>query len=304
MLPRIITKPIVGPEKCVFTLSHENIEINFSKNEKDKVVRLLSALDGRKTLTQLVDDYANDISFDIEDMISELHKHHIVEDCSLPEGRTGIDALLELEELANELLYKTLHDNVFWRAYQAAQRKEDMPLNVMRGLVIEKYHFLFRESYFDAPVLSYVGNTKVRLAMNEFFAKEYGQDELLLKSLNAIGITRAELSLTLPLPQTMAMCNALAYWAHNDPLFFFTTLGLLERKDIKQDSFIDAINLKSGQGSLTREIFSAIPIIDLATIQRLRAQTYLFVELYDDFYAGIWNHYASATKLIRHLNDI
>ena len=34
--------------------------------------------------------------------------------------------------------------------------------------------------------------------------------------------------------------NALAYWAHSDPLFFFSTLGLLEGQGMKHDSFIEA----------------------------------------------------------------
>lgn len=323
MLPRIIVQPKLEPEKCIFKLHDEDIELHFEKNEKDNVFHLLSAIDGTKPVAKLVDEFSRGISFDIENFINEMYKHRVMEDCSFPEGRSGINVLFELEDLANELLYKKLYNNVFWRACQAAKTKNDIPLNVMYGLVIENYHFLHRESYFDAPVLSYVSNTNVRLAMNEFFAEEYGHDELLLKSLNSIDITREELNMTMPLPQTMAMCNVLAYWAHNDPIFFFTTLGILEGKDIKQDSFIDTairiglgkdfiapvqahsnINLKGGHGSLTREIFSEIPIIDLSTIKRLRSQTHLFIELYDNFYTGIWSHYSSSTKLLHLLNDV
>lgn len=323
MLPRMIMQPALEPGKCLFKHHDVDIELQFEDRETNNVVRLLQAIDGTRSVDSLISEYSHDISFDIRSFISEMTKNRVIEDCAVPEGRSGIDVLFELEDLANELLYKKLYHNRFWTACQAAKSKNDIPLNVMRGLVIENYHFLYRESYFDAPVLSYVNNEKVRLAMNEFFSEEYGHDQLLLKSLNAIGITREALSITMPLPQTMAMCNALAYWAHNDPLFFFTTLGILEGKDIEQDSFIDAairiglekdfiapvqahsiINLKGEHGCLTRKIFADIPIIDLPTIKRLRSQTYLFVELYDDFYTGIWNHYAHTATLLRSLNDI
>lgn len=319
----MIVQPRFEQEKCIFGLYDQDIEFYFEKNEKEHVISLLNSMDGSKTTKQLKDEFAEVFSFDIENFINEMCKYSVLADDSFPEGRSGIDVLFELEDLANELLYKKLYKNIFWQKCQSAKTTNDIPLNVMYGLVIENYHFLYRESYFDAPVLSYVGNTNVRLAMNKFFAEEYGHDDLLLKSLNSIGITWEELSMTMPLPQTMAMCNALAYWAHNDPIFFFTTLGLLEGKDIKQDSFIDAairiglendfiapvqahsnINLKGGHGSLSREIFSQIPIIDLPTIRRLRSQTHLFIELYDDFYKGIWDHYSHATKLTRHLNYI
>jgi hypothetical protein len=156
--------------------------------------------------------------------------------------------------------------------------------------------------------------------MNEFYAEEYGHDELLLKSLEKVGISREDLAQTAPLTETMALCNALAYWAHNDPLFFFTTLGILEGKDIKQDSFLDAayrigvspdllspvkahsdINLNGKHGTLTRKIFSKIPIITEKDFQRMKAQTHLFIELYDQFYSGIWKFYANSHSLLRQI---
>lgn len=236
-------------------------------------------------------------------------------------ARSGLDVLLELEDLANDLLYRTLYTNVFWEKCASASTGADIPLNVIHGMIVENYHFLFRESYFDAPVLSYVANTGVRLSMNEFYAEEYGHDELLLKALTTLGVTREDLARTVPLPQTMALCNSLAFWAHSDPLFFFSTLGILEGKDIKQDSFLDAayrigvdpallkpvkahsdINLNGGHGSLTRKIFSRIPAIADADVRRMRAQTHLFIELYDQFYTGIWEHYSTSPALLRTLD--
>ncbi|SDI35672.1 hypothetical protein SAMN04487926_115188 [Paraburkholderia steynii] len=236
-------------------------------------------------------------------------------------ARSGLDVLLELEDLANDLLYRTLYTNVFWEKCASASTGTDIPLNVIHGMIVENYHFLFRESYFDAPVLSYVANTGVRLSMNEFYAEEYGHDELLLKALTTLGVTREDLARTVPLPQTMALCNSLAFWAHSDPLFFFSTLGILEGKDIKQDSFLDAayrigvdpallkpvkahsdINLNGGHGSLTRKIFSRIPAIADADVRRMRAQTHLFIELYDQFYTGIWEHYSTSPTLLRTLD--
>ncbi|TCG09031.1 hypothetical protein BZM27_07855 [Paraburkholderia steynii] len=236
-------------------------------------------------------------------------------------ARSGLDVLLELEDLANDLLYRTLYTNVFWEKCASASTGTDIPLNVIHGMIVENYHFLFRESYFDAPVLSYVANTGVRLSMNEFYAEEYGHDELLLKALTTLGVTREDLARTVPLPQTMALCNSLAFWAHSDPLFFFSTLGILEGKDIKQDSFLDAayrigvdpallkpvkahsdINLNGGHGSLTRKIFSRIPAIADVDVRRMRAQTHLFIELYDQFYTGIWEHYSTSPTLLRTLD--
>ncbi|NNM59784.1 MAG: hypothetical protein HKM04_08215 [Legionellales bacterium] len=324
MIPKVIVSPKFDSQKIIFNLPKCDVEVSFDPEISQEYFSLIKALDGTRTITELSSQFVSLSKKNLHEFIDELYSHNIVDDCSLPEGRLGIDVLFEIEDLTNELLYKTLYKNPFWLACQNAKTKGDIPLNVIYGQVIENYHFLFRESYFDAPVLSYVGNLNVRLALNAFFAEEYGHDELLLQSLNSVGITRSQLSMTMPLPETMGLCNALAYWSHNDPLFFFTTLGVLEGKDIKQDSFIEAairmgfpskfidpvqthsnINLKGEHGNLTREIFSAIPIIDIETIKRLRSQTYLFVELYDALYTGIWNYYSNPdNKLLRLVNEI
>jgi hypothetical protein len=62
------------------------------------------------------------------------------------------------------------------------------------------------------------------------------------------------------------------------------------------------INLNGGHGSLTRKIFSRIPAIADADVRRMRAQTHLFIELYDQFYTGIWEHYSASPMLLRTLD--
>ncbi|WP_387692300.1 hypothetical protein [Photorhabdus sp. RM71S] len=130
---------------------------------------------------------------------------------------------------------------------------------------------------------------------------------------------------TLPLPETLALCNALAYWSANDPLFFFSTMGILEGKDIKVNSYILAmessgkippdfikpikahanINIEAEHGILTREFFHEIPVVRYDQMKSMIANTQLFVELYDDFHSAVWNYYSDDSKpLLRRLSDI
>lgn len=321
MIPKFAFLPQYDDQKVIFNLPEQDVEILLDSSH-EIYTNLLNSIDGKTSIESLYKKFDISNKNNIQKFINQLYQSNVIDDVSFPEGRSGLDVLLELEDLTNELLYKKLYKNIFWQKCQNATAKDDIPINVMYGQVIENYHFLFRESYFDAPVLSYVGNLKIRLAMNAFFAEEYGHDELIIKSLFNIGITRSQLNMTMPLPETMALCNSLAYWSHNDPLFFFTTLGVLEGKDIKQDSFIDAalrmgldnqfispvqshsnINLSGEHGNLTREIFSAIPIIDLETIKRLRAQTYLFIDLYDALYTAVWDYYSNINNPLLRLVD-
>jgi len=216
---------------------------------------------------------------------------------------------------------KSLALNPFWTNIVA--RPEEVPERVYYGLAIENYHLLFRESLFDSPVLSFQANTQVRLLMNEFYAGELGHDELVLKALGAVGITREQMMDGIPLPETMAVANALSYWAASDPLFFLSTLGILEGKDSPVDRFLEAcerrgldphfiapmrahseINRKGEHGNLTRMMFQAIPCIDQETVRRMRRQTYLFVEMYDNFFTAIWNHYTTAKDWVRQVSKV
>src|SRR5581483_7801613 len=153
----------------------------------------------------------------VDELMCALKEHGLVPVNSECDGLRGVEALLTLEDYANELLYSTLYQNVFWRHIQRANSRT-IPEAVIYGFVIENYHFLYRESWFDSPALSFVTSKAAQKLMNQFYGEEYGHDELLLRSLESIGITREQLDDTIPLQATSALYNSLAYWASFDPV--------------------------------------------------------------------------------------
>jgi hypothetical protein len=185
-------------------------------------------------------------------------------------------------------------------------------------MCVENYHLLFRESYFDAPILSYPFSRRARVLINEFYREEMGHDQLLLKSLRSLGLTEEDLFQSVPLPGTMALCNSLSCWARHDPLFFFTTLGVLEGREVEVDSFVTAarrkgmppefvgpieahanINKNAAHGLLARDIFEAIPAVSAADARRIYRLTPLFIQVYDRFYRNISDYYGAGEPLLR-----
>lgn len=316
----------------VFRATNENVVIQSRGIEHEVrgdgvppsvIARILGRLNGDISIVDVARLEPSLAVDDVFSLIESLDKAGVIDDAARAECHSALDVVLDLEDMVEELCGKTIYQNPFWRTCLAVEGPGDLPQRVAIGMVIENWHFLFRESYFDAPVLSYVPQTEVRLVMNKFFGEEYGHDEILLRSLNSVGLTREDMRGAIPLPETMALCNSLAYWAHNDPLFFFTTLGLLEGQGLKKDSFIEAceraefshefieplrvhsnINTGAGHGNLTRELFRHVPALDSATVARLRAQTPLLVDLYDGFYTGVWRHYTSDAPLLRRVSDL
>ena len=98
---------------------------------------------------------------------------------------------------------------------------------------------------------------------------------------------------------------------------------LTEGRDVEVDSYVRAareqnlsdafvspieahanINKNSAHGLLTRELFESIDVVSSADCARILRQTPLFIALYDDFYAAIWQHYGHEQNLLRLLADI
>lgn len=322
-LPRILGRVDVTGSSVRISSADKNCEILSDGREPAEVGRLISRLDGKTRISALAHAEPNLSGSEIAELLDALDQAGLIDDEEPAEAISGKDLILEIEDLVERHSERTIQRNPFWTKCLSVAVPGDLPERLAIGMVIENWHFLFRESYFDAPVLSYVSNTGARLEMNRFFSEEYGHDEILLRSLNSVGISRADMLDAIPLPETMALCNSLAFWAHTDPLFFFTTLGLLEGQSLETDSFIDAceraqfkpefieplrthsnINVNAGHGNLTRELFAHLPSFSLRKAAQMKAQVPLFVELYDNFYAGVWRYYTGEGPLLRRTSDL
>jgi hypothetical protein len=229
---------------------------------------------------------------------------------------SGKDFLLSLEEQLDSLLEQTVQRSAFWSAMR--ERPEDVSAAVFWGMCLENYHILAREPLFDAPVLCFAGNHAVRQTLNRFYAEELGHDKLLLKALSAVGLVEDQVRGSIPLSTTLALIDGLAYWSRYDPLFFVATLGVLEGRELAVDTFVEAcktkglpgdfiapieshsrINAQGRHGELTREAFSAIPVVSQADRRRIEDLLPMFVSVYDAFYEGIWVHYSAFPSSLR-----
>ncbi|WP_437599873.1 iron-containing redox enzyme family protein [Sorangium sp. So ce590] len=319
--PRLACEVASQGKEIVLVRDGLEFAIEPEGSSAEELKSFLTYLDGTRKLSDIQRELDAGQRQRLKTFLEDLDRYRLLDDAGRVKIRSGTQALLELEDLSSELMEKSINRNIFWTSVLGEPGK--CPKSVFYGLAIENYHFLFRESLFDSPVLPFVPSARARHLMNEFYCSEYGHDELVLRALNAIGVSRADADDSLPLPETLALCNALSYWASCDPLFFFATLGVLEGKDPEVDLFIEAceknelppgfigpmrqhsdINRKAEHGNLTRLIFAEIPFIDDETMARMRRQMRLFVEMYDDFYSSIWSFYSTTTNLVRRMSTL
>ncbi len=317
LFPRLICKINIYQDRII--LSQDGREFSFPVNAQSgkALQKLFSMMNGTRSIGELQRICTPDNPETINSIVRDLDNWGLLDDVAPLQIDSGIEALLELEELTSELLDQSVEKNLFWQLINPTAPKP--PIQVLYGFAIEYYHFFSRRCCFQSPILSFSASAQVRQSIDEVYSQAYGQDLLLMEALNAIGISREELTNTMPLPETMAMCNGLGFWASYEPIFYLSTLGVLSDSMFKnfelylaaiewlelEPDFIEPIRklvntkLKNERGNLSRAIFQEIPHIDRETRQRFRQQTYLFLEMYHNFYTAIGRYYSSASNLLR-----
>lgn len=320
--PKLACKVNYYQDKLIFSQDGRDFAFEVNSQLGKVLQKFFSLMDGTKSLSELQQICSANNSELIDTIVRHLDEQNLLDDVTQVRVNSGIDTLLELEDLTSELLNKQADENLFLKSIKSVT--SELPINVLYGFVIENYHFISQKCCFDSPGLCFQSSTKVRQLLNEHYIQESQDQELAIEALNAIGINREKLADTMPLPETMAMCNALIYWANFEPLFFLSILGFLAGENRKNFEFYiqacERVQLDSGfiepirklansksklqQENLSRRIFQEIPHIDWETKQRFRGQTYLFIEIYNNFYTAIWNHYSSTSNLLRRVSII
>ena len=320
--PRLACKVNLYQDWIILEQDGRDFSFQLKGQSEEALEKLFSMMDGTRSLSELQQIFSPQRPEVVNNIVRNLDEQGLIDDVAQLQGHSDIDPLMELEDLTHQLLDKSVAENPFWKQIKYAE--SELPINVLYGFAIENYHFFCRKCVFDSPVLGFQNSTKFRQLINKRYCQEYGQDELWLEALYAIGISREELIDTMPLPQTMALYNALAYWANFEPLFFLSIRGFLTSQTLHNfeyylqactrlelDShFIYPIkqlvntNLKREQINLSSCVFQEILHIDGETRQRFRGQIYLFMEIYDNFHRAIWNYYSSASHLLRSVSAI
>ena len=314
--PRLTCKISFFADRVVFTQGDRHSTLKVDSQSLPALEKVFLMMDGSKSLAELQQQLFSHNPEIISTIVQNLARQELIEDASISSINSGIDTILELEESADRLWSK--YDGQQWLWQQITSGNREVAAKVLYGLAIEYYYFLIQQSSFDAVILGFSQSSQIRNLVSQMYVREYAGVEILGQALQAIGISETDLTQTMPLPQTTAVCHALNYWANFDRLFFLTTLDLV-RKQTRNDlrfclqtgrqlnlnaDFLDAIarvnsNLDEGVEHLTRRIFQTIPNVKTAENQRCWGQTHLLVEMYDAFYRAVWSGYATAPNLLR-----
>ncbi|AOX03844.1 hypothetical protein BJP34_34370 [Moorena producens PAL-8-15-08-1] len=347
--PKLACNVNIYPDQIVFYRDGQYFGFETSGLSAETLQTLFVMMDGTRSIEELQELFAPDNPEVIQSILQGLEEQALLDDATPFKVHSGIDTLLELEDFTNDLLENTVEGNLFWKPITSdpvvrygsgcantgdcenhgepvpnAPYGSELPITVLYGFGIEHYHLSCHRWNWDFPVLGCQNYRKVQQLINQLYSQEYGQDQLWLKALNGIGISDQDLKDAIALPETVAIGNALAYWANSEPLVLLSTLGVLKRQAYHhlasylaacervnlESGFIDPIrelvnrNLTGESENLIHRIFQDIAHVDQQTRQRLGDQIYLFIEMYNNFYRAIWNYYSCTSDLLRRVSAL
>jgi hypothetical protein len=320
--PRLACQVNIYPERIILSQGDRDIAWDINDRSSTALQKLFLIMDGRRSIKELQQQLFPQHPDLILNLVKDLDQEGLIDDASELNIDSGIDVILELEELTTELLTKNSAQSLFWQQLESTDNQRT--ISMLSGLIIEHYHFLSYRFAFDSAILCFPQSKEIRQLLDERYWREYEQDKILLLALNTLGINEENLVNIIPLPQTTALCHALSFWANFEPIFFLTTLKFITRQKLETflsclklgeklnlaASFLEPIKqlvkiqLKQQPESLNRLIFQEIPALDGVTKQRLKGQTYLFLEIYNNFYQAIGDYYSSERNLLRRIEAI
>ncbi|MGB7444061.1 MAG: hypothetical protein WA919_23595 [Coleofasciculaceae cyanobacterium] len=312
LYPRLACKVNYYQEQLIF--SQDGREFVWQvKGFPEKILqKLFLKMDGTNNWKELQEKFFPNHPQVLISLLQNLDKQEFLDDATPLSLNSGIDTWLELEDFTHQLLEIT------------DQSTADLSPKVLYGFAIENYHLFSHKADFDTPVLSWQSSNKVKQLLDDLYHQESGQYKLLLAALDSINLSGEELTQTMPLPETMAIYNGLAYWANFDPLFFVMIRGVFAEQILKDfelylkncisagmnSSFIEQIqqliNLKkeSQEKNIFHSVWQEIPHLEPTTQERFKSQIYLFVEMYSNFLNSIKGYYSSTDNLGRLVSAI
>lgn len=315
--PRLACKVNFYPDQIVFTQGDRFVTMAMAAKSSGALEKLFLMMDGTQTLEELQQQFFPKNSQPLYKIIEDLDRQGLIDDGAGLQLNSDSEVVGELQALTAKITPSTAQQ-LFWQ--QIATTEEKLAIKLLAGWMKEYYFYLTQQCCFDSAILSFPNSIKIRQLINQRYCHQQEQDAILLEALNALEISQEELKDTIPLPQTTALVNALAYWANFEPLFFLAILEAITKQqqyDLryglqlgKQMKLAAAVvepiqrlhDLSLEQPpNLTYLIFSEIPYLEAETKQRWQGQIHLLQEMQDNFYRGIGEYYLSAQSSRRRI---
>jgi pyrroloquinoline quinone (PQQ) biosynthesis protein C len=279
--------------ECSYRDQGCEIEFDSGVEEARSLFQQLQA--GGRTLEELGREYPAMVD-ELPAMVQELDALGLLTetDVGLPAGViSGRQFYRELRRFADRLA-----NQVVTGPYHEAMTNATITAEQLIGYALEYYHLVRMAPRLIAPALAKEETPAVASALMEFFVSELRHDRMIEQSLASVGISRAQLDATEPLPMTFALCASIGAYAAQNPLAFKSVLYLFEQavpefNDAFQaaarrvglpDGFVKPIlaharlNDDGDHGNITAELLAAVAAVGVEEQQGVKKLVAIVIE--------------------------
>ncbi len=186
---------------------------------------LLSLLTGGKTIAELKNEYPK-LATVIHSLIEDLDRQGLLTESEFisPSGTlSGHDFYFEIRASADQWMREKCKSLLF-----NGLKQNTLNPYVVIGYALEYFYLVRLAPGLIAPALAHTESISTLKRLQGFLASELNHDDMLMQSLEAVGIFPDDLGLMQPLPATFSLCASLGVYAKQHPLSFKALLFLFE----------------------------------------------------------------------------
>jgi pyrroloquinoline quinone (PQQ) biosynthesis protein C len=181
-------------------------------------------LDGGHTITEI--SAATGVSaYAVNALVESLHQIGAMEAREVP-GTISVSDFVEAVEGACLTWGRQLGTHELFSGFnELSLRKE-----VFLGLILETYHYVKSASLHIATAIASSGDRRIEEVLAQYFVEEYGHGELLLETLEALGMRRQSVERSYPTGGTMAIVHMLCDMGRRNTIAYLAAMAFLEMR--------------------------------------------------------------------------
>jgi hypothetical protein len=303
---------LLGNAKLIYLSNEFALEFD-SPEQKETFEVIFNALQTCQSyddLSQLVTHHNIDLAT-LNNVLAQLDECRLLMEApeETAQGMSGIEFAFHIEDRYFNEWKPALGESELTTLFLDGKPSED----VMVGWSFEYYNVTKMAHDAIIGAIPNVSGKLKALAVN-FYNEEYRHDQLMMRSIKALGFSKEQIHNAVPLPATQYLINLLAYWGKTDPLSYMSSLFIYEgevadygpyleslRDNNMPEDFIEGqavhydINVTGDHCNETREFLQNIPFVSTADVVRVEANLQLLLGVEQQLHSQILDYYNNAT---------
>ncbi len=305
--PRLKPGTKINESNKAVILSYKEDSLSIEPDDKslESIKLFLESLNG----TNSIEDISNITGYSEEEVtfnINILDKDLIIMEGNENPGNgiSGKNFIIKIEEYVQRWTNQKGTDS-----FNDIVKSNKAPKSLLVGFALE-YFFVTKRAFTTLmPSTMFQLSPKIKFELRKFAMEEFNHDKIMVRALEAVGISKEDAYNHIPLPSTAALINLLSFWSHHDPLSYMASLFIFEeasdgneylasleqynlpKEYIKPMYDHSDVNEDWGHGAVSRNLLKHIEYVSLDDQKRVIKNIYLLLNTLYAFYEDLVDKY-------------